>query len=302
MKPDTLFAALDGLRRYSNDLGVPAQHKPVLLLWLFDRLAERGSSEVGYADAHGPVGALINKLGGPRTLHRAADPFLRLERTLWQLSDRAGAPIPVARGVGGPQLLERGAVGRLRPEVEHLLRTDPDSLDEATRRTWMSLTPEQRHSVVDSAPVDPLSPFEQAVRTTAPRHRAYSRLVRDTGFRVLVLTAYRNTCAICGYDGLMGGQSVGLEAAHLHGHAAGGPDRIENGLALCVLHHRLLDSGAIGLTPDRTVVVSSTYRATSAAGQAVLALAGTRLADPVAPHPPVSADFIRWHTDGVFRP
>lgn len=32
-------------------------------------------------------------------------------------------------------------------------------------------------------------------------------------------------------------------------HAAGGPDRVRNGLALCKLHHHALDRGAIGLTP-----------------------------------------------------
>jgi len=47
-----------------------------------------------------------------------------------------------------------------------------------------------------------------------------------------------------------------LEAAHIKWHQAGGPDTIDNGLALCSLHHKLLDLGALGISNEFTVIVS----------------------------------------------
>jgi len=53
--------------------------------------------------------------------------------------------------------------------------------------------------------------------------------------------------AFCGYDGQVGGATVGVEAAHVRWFSFDGPDSLDNGLALCVLHHKLFDLGALGL-------------------------------------------------------
>jgi hypothetical protein len=37
---------------------------------------------------------------------------------------------------------------------------------------------------------------------------------------------------------------IGVDAAHILWHAHGGPHEVPNGLALCALHHRLLDHRA----------------------------------------------------------
>ncbi len=48
-----------------------------------------------------------------------------------------------------------------------------------------------------------------------------------------------------------------------------GPDTLNNGLALCVLHHKLFDLGVIGLTVELRLQVSSTYTARTPVGRAV---------------------------------
>src|SRR5437588_7846441 len=53
-----------------------------------------------------------------------------------------------------------------------------------------------------------------------------------------------------------GSVSVGLDAAHIRWHQAGGPDREGNGLALCVLHHKLFDLGAFTVSPSGLLLVS----------------------------------------------
>jgi putative restriction endonuclease len=65
-----------------------------------------------------------------------------------------------------------------------------------------------------------------------------------------VLRAYAYQCAVCGFDGGLGRNPVGTEAAHVRWHSQDGPDEVANGLALCALHHVLLDLGVLGLTPE----------------------------------------------------
>ena len=71
---------------------------------------------------------------------------------------------------------------------------------------------------------------------------------RSTTFRVDVLAAYEYRCAVCGYDGRLGTDSVGLDAAHIRWWAFEGPDELDNALCLCVLHHKLFDR--VGNRPD----------------------------------------------------
>jgi predicted restriction endonuclease len=49
---------------------------------------------------------------------------------------------------------------------------------------------------------------------------------------------------------------VGVEAAHIKWHQAGGPDTSPNGIALCALHHKLFDRGMITFSEDHRVLVS----------------------------------------------
>lgn len=53
-----------------------------------------------------------------------------------------------------------------------------------------------------------------------------------------VLQAYGYVCAMCGWDGRVGQQAVGLAAAHVRWHGHEGPDTVDNGLSLCDLHHK----------------------------------------------------------------
>ena len=70
-----------------------------------------------------------------------------------------------------------------------------------------------------------------------------TRRRRDPAFRNTVLIAYEYRCAMCGYDGWLSGEAIGLDAAHIRWWAIQGPDTIDNALCLCALHHRLFDRG-----------------------------------------------------------
>jgi putative restriction endonuclease len=128
MTADELMERLSRLRRAQIG-GKRAPHKPpppLLLLWLFGRLASTGSARASYADAAGPVNQLINDFGPPvrspaLERQRAAMPFVHLERDLWDLRDSRGGEIPLDAPETGRWLLDHDAVGQLRPEVTAVL-------------------------------------------------------------------------------------------------------------------------------------------------------------------------------------
>lgn len=106
---------------------------------------------------------------------------------------------------------------------------------------------------------------------------------------------------MCGFDGALGRTPVGLQAAHVRWHSQHGPDEVANGLALCALHHVLLDLGVLGLTADWRISVSGLYVARSDAGRAVDALAGQPLLATRPGQPSVDIAYVNWHTVQVFK-
>src|SRR5260370_35267355 len=89
----------------------------------------------------------------------------------------------------------------------------------------------------------------------APR-RAYLAVMMNTRlhqslFRVRVLDAYAETCAVCRLR-----HWELLDAAHILSdrHPLGDPV-VPNGLALCKLHHAAFDADILGVQPDLTIEV-----------------------------------------------
>ena len=282
-----------------------APHKPLLLLWLFGRFSAVGSTVATYAEAEEPVSALINEFGPPvasaaAARRRAAMPFVHLERELWDLRDGAGAEIGPDAPERGAWLTERGAIGRLRPDVEQLL-VDPGTLAASARLLLdMHFTPGLSPMICEQAGLD-LAVLELAASTRVAARWS----VRRAGFAEEVLRAYAYQCAMCGFDGALGRNPVGLQAAHVRWHSQDGPDVVANGLALCALHHALFDLGVLGLTAEWRIRVSGLYVARSDAGRAVdqLAgqLAGQALIAPRPGQPVVELKHISWHGRQVFK-
>jgi len=74
---------------------------------------------------------------------------------------------------------------------------------------------------------------------------------RDPKFKRWVLDAYDQTCCICG-------RQLGIiQAAHIIPHSeADSPNTVQNGLALCVEHHRLYDDGLLLPGPGQALFVN----------------------------------------------
>ena len=298
MNREEFLEQLGSLRMAPTDRGGRHPHKPLLLLWLLGQ-AQRGDfGPFTYDEVERGVDPLLAEFGTParRSQGRSAMPFFHLERELWEPRATVdGESLGDSRG----RMRAASAVGELQPQVQDLLRQEPGLIAEAA------------HLLLDEHFTDShVEPITGAVGIELDWSDGLGRVdlviqrrrPRDPAFRTTTLQAYAYSCAMCGWDGRAGTQPIGLEAAHIRWHSQGGPDEPDNGLSLCSLHHRLLDLGIIGLTPDRHIELSGDFTASSDVGHRLgHELHGRPLADPQPRFPTVAEEHISWHRSEVFH-
>lgn len=287
------FAAL---RQHQHD-GQRSPHKPLLVLLALGRLAATGSSELPWSAAESELADLIAEFGPPSRTGRAqsaAYPFTRLRADgVWVLDQ------DVQMDLVGP-LASRHVTGRLESSLESVLRDDPALVGATARALVLSNFPETvAPDVLTAVGFDPDAVLSPAGDLGDDGRVAMQRR-RNPAWRTAVLQAWDRQCAFCGYDGQLAGASAGIDAAHVRWFTFDGPDDLDNGVALCALHHKLLDLGALGLDLNLRVLVSAVFTARTSAGRAVYELHG-RLLTPRPGTVTPSADHITWHARQVFK-
>lgn len=123
---------------------------------------------------------------------------------------------------------------------------------------------------------------------------------RDPAFRRLVLSAYDETCAVCGMRlQTSSGVSV-VNAAHILPFNRFFNDDVRNGISMCKTHHWLFDRGILSFDDRYRVLVSKDVEEDTPLGvikdhhkQEML------LPDEDINHPAVEA--LNWHRENVFR-
>ena len=83
-----------------------------------------------------------------------------------------------------------------------------------------------------------------------------NRKIRDANFRRQVCEAYDDRCAVTGLRIINGGGRSEAQAAHIWSVGEGGPDVVQNGIALSGTIHWLFDRHLISLTNDYRLLVS----------------------------------------------
>jgi putative restriction endonuclease len=83
-----------------------------------------------------------------------------------------------------------------------------------------------------------------------------NRKIRDANFRWQVCEAYDDRCAVTGLRIINGGGRAEVQAAHIWGVGEGGPDVVQNGLALSSTIHWCFDRHLISLDPEYRLLVS----------------------------------------------
>jgi predicted restriction endonuclease len=96
---------------------------------------------------------------------------------------------------------------------------------------------------------------DNIVQETAPAHTRQTamveRAVRSATFKRRVLELFDYRCAVCGFSSQSDPMLInGVEAAHVIPVRRAGSDAVDNGIALCVLHHWAFDNGLMSFELD----------------------------------------------------
>ncbi len=302
MNREEFLAALDSLNVWKRG-GVRAPHKPLLLLLALGRLSQDENRLVRYEDVEARLRQLLERFGPPRKATHPEFPFRHLQTDgLWEIPEKDNLPKKKSgRSVPAAALRKLGVLGGLPTSVDQLLRRDPELIETAAVALLSGHFPESFHTSIRDA----VGLSEPMALEAPPAFGAARRRKRDPNFRRAVLTAYERRCAICDFDVRLADDLLGIDAAHIKWHAAGGPDRVPNGLALCKLHHHALDRGAVGLTASGSrgfkLLISQELSGTSEAFRQLVDARGRPVRKPQeSPQLPDPA-FVNWHRREVFR-
>jgi putative restriction endonuclease len=268
-----------------------APHKPLLLLYALGRIQAGAPRLVDFVEAEPCLKALLDRFGPPSKAAHPLYPFWHLQGDgLWEVPRGKDA---TRRDVQEPLVSlarELHLEGGFPEPVERLLKRRPVLVSELGRTILEEHFPESLHDEIAEA-----AGLELAAQGAAKRQ------ARPPGFRDEILRAYEHRCAICGFQALLDGAVIGVEAAHVRWHAYGGPAVVENGVALCVLHHKLFDLGVLGISPGRRVLVSTRASGEAEASARMIPFAGRLLRSPQSGKQAVGEDFAGWHRREVFR-
>jgi len=202
---------------------------------------------------------------------------------------------PIERGV----LNEQGRIsGRAQSAVRTLSNSDFRRIVELGLEDGVPLLPRLDGPAPGSGFQEEQDPFQ----FDEQRQRAnftVSRIIRDRVFRQIVLKAYDQRCALSGLRLINGGGRAEVVAAPIRPVEAGGPDIVNDGIALLGTAHWMFDRGLISLSDDLQILVSRQANDPDAVREFinVSGRALPPLREFQRPHP----HFLSWHRENCFK-
>ncbi|MEO0455527.1 MAG: phosphorothioated DNA-binding restriction endonuclease [Cyanobacteria bacterium P01_A01_bin.114] len=293
------------IERFSNlnvgrSSGQRAPHKPLLLLVVIAKFQE-GKTILSFDEIEEALSPLLATYAPPVKKPDPKLPYWHLQSDqLWEIEGAEALP----RQMGGfPKMAGlRRSSARLPESVIQCLRSDPALIEKIVKILLFEHFPESLHE--DILATVGLS-FSSGFNSKEAEGTYTTTKKRDPKFRENVLRAYEHQCALTGFRAALAGNFFACEAAHVQWHAFDGPDSVDNGLCLEPTMHKLFDAGAWSLSDDRRVLVSANFTGSDFAIQRLRTLHGQSIRSPLAGHPEVSPEYIRWHRErqlgGVFR-
>ena len=299
------------LRLWRSRNGVRAPHKPLLVLWAIGQCLCGEERLAPFPVVEKKLRKLLRDFGPPRQATHPEFPFWRLQGDgIWEI-DRPQLVGQTASGDAHISDLRKHRIaGGFLPSHYDALRAAPHLAHEMASEILHAHFPVTYHAEVlratgiGSVATESLDAFadQREVREEHAIYETTRRRKRDADFKVAVLRAYGERCALCEFSVRLDGTVLALEAAHIHWHCYAGPSVVRNGIALCALHHRLFDRGAFALDDSLVVRISS-----QAAGQGHYESLG-RFDGASLPVVPDTAgdrpapEFLGWHRRSVLRP
>lgn len=142
---------------------------------------------------------------------------------------------------------------------------------------------------------------EEQVRWEGPIDRAtmlVSRTVRNRQFRKRVLDVYDQRCALTGMKLINGGGRAEAQAAHIMSVEAGGPDVVNNGIALSGTVHWMFDRGLLALSDAGDILLSRKINDTEGVQKLIYSDRKAKLPASSAHRP--HARYLQWHREECF--
>lgn len=270
--------------------GQRAPHKPLLALYALGRCIRGQARLIPFAQVDPDLRQLLREFGPSRKSYHPEYPFWRLQNDhLWELTNTGS--VQTRKGntdARKSELLKFDVHGGFPEEIWASLKKDRRLLADVVGGLLTANFPETIHDDI-----------LQAVGIDLVESRTVRK--RDPRFRQHVLRAYEYRCAVCGYNVRVGDCLVGLEAAHIKWHQAGGPDVETNGLALCALHHKLFDQGAFTITEQMRLQVSRNAHGTGGFQEWLGAFHNRPVQLPQAPTDHPLPSYVHWHAREVFK-
>lgn len=284
-----------------RSIGRRAPHKPLLLLLALRRVLSGKEQFVEYRELERPLRELLRSFGTPtRTLH-PEQPFGRLcNDGLWEISCSENLSRTDSDDYLVGELRSHNVRGGFPEDVYGFLLPRPEVVLDAVHNLLQTHFPPSLHSEIRN--MVGLPQWWKVQDRLGLPHRL--GLPRDPKFRGNVLREYEGRCAVCDFDVRLGNELIGLEAAHIMWHSHGGPDVVSNGLALCGLHHKALDKGALGLEPTASgfqILISCEIAGLTPPIRWFTDYHRKRLRLPRNPDLFPAREYVHWHKRQVFR-
>lgn len=267
-----------------------APHKPLLILYAIGKL-EKDTRWISFRDVDDDLRRLLIEFGPSRKRHHPEYPFWRLQNDgIWTV--RNDAPLTRRESNTDPlksELLEHDVHGGFTDAVWTVLKESPSLRYDIVRLLLREHFQPSFHTELCNA---------VGLSLTLPSTLHQSR---DPDFRPDVLRAYSYQCAVCGFDLKLENTSLGLEAAHIQWHNHGGPDEVNNGIALCVRHHKMFDKGALHISDSLHLLVSESVHGSDPHLSRLRSRHGDQIHTPQREKYYPADEVVDWHVNEVFR-
>ncbi len=279
-----------------------APHKPLIALWAIGRCLQGKPRLASYELVNQELGQLLRRFGPHRKVIHTEDPFWRMQQdNVWEVDRPELVKTRPGGGTYKSELRRHRIHGGLTEADYNALKDDRGLAMRVAEYLVASHFPDSLHAPVLEATSIPIATPSDSDLSGAEDWVETRRRRRNPVFRTHVLQAYGDRCAVCEFALALYDAPLALEAAHIKWHEQQGPDIIENGLALCALHHDLFDTGAFTVLPDMKVVVADSVQG-AGVENALRRYHGKPLrAPPREGYPQPNARFLAWHVSEVFR-
>ncbi|MBT4730811.1 restriction endonuclease [Candidatus Woesearchaeota archaeon] len=295
MNSDQLLKKIQNLKIWQKG-GKRAPHKPLLLLTALSYAQRNKERLLMFGDIEKPLTDLLIEFGPIRRNYQPEEPFKRLPNDgVWELKDNQNNVVEKGSRYTKSDLKNEAIRGGFTLEIYNLIKSDKGIIGKISSILLNAHFPKTIHQdILDAIGLNIDASYQE--QTTQQKKRK-----RDPAFRGKILEAYNYRCAICDFDVRLGNTSIALEAAHIKWHQAGGPDTENNGLALCSLHHKLLDRGALGISNKFTVIISDKVNGYAGFQEWLMDFEGKELSPPKKDIYIPDTDFTDWHIREVFQ-